>query len=97
VLQQRDELHPLAVHRDRHALLEGDVDRLRLVGRPLGRRDELEDVVVGRVREILDPASLRGAAPEVVVDRVRRDLGAALDGDAVLARVGDLLVAAGTS
>ena len=44
--------------------------------------------------EILDPLALRGAAPQVVVDRVRRALGAALDRDAVLARVGDLLVAA---
>ena len=33
------------------------------------------------------------APPEVVVDRVGRDLGPALDRDAVLARVGDLLLA----
>ena len=32
--------------------------------------------------------------PEVVVDRIRGDLGAALDRNAVLARVGDLLLAA---
>ena len=70
------------------------VDRLGLVGRLLGAGDELEDVVLGRVVEVLDPAPLRGAAPEVVVDRVGRHLGAALDRDAVLARVGDLLLAA---
>ena len=70
------------------------VDDLRLVGRELGPRDELEDVVVGRVREVLDPLALRGPAPEVVVDRVRSGLRAALDRDPVLARVGDLLVAA---
>ena len=68
--------------------------RLGLVGRLLGPADQLEDVVLGGVVEILDPASLRGAAPEVVVDRVGRDLGAALDRDAVLAGVGDLLLAA---
>ena len=67
---------------------------LGLVGRLLGPGDELEDVVLGRVVEVLDPAALRGAAPEVVVDRVGRDLGAALDRDAVLAGVGDLLLAA---
>ena len=39
-------------------------------------------------------AALGGAPPEVVVDRVGRRLGAALDRDAVLARVGDLLLAA---
>ena len=93
-LEQLDEAEALAVEADRHAALELDLHGLRLVGRLLGRRDELEDVVVGRVREVLDPASLRGAAPEVVVDRVGRDLGAALDGDPVLARVLDLLVAA---
>ena len=74
--------------------LELDLDGLRLVGRELGPRDELEDVVVGRVGEVLDPLALGGAAPQVVVDRVRRALRAALDRDAVLARVGDLLVAA---
>ena len=84
----------LAVDRDRAALLEADRDDLRLVGRLLGARDELEDVVVRSVREILDPLALRRAAPDVVVDRVRRRLGAALDGDVVLARVGDLLLAA---
>ena len=93
-LDQVDEPEPLAVERDRHARLERDLDRLRLVGRELGPGDELEDVVVGRVREVLDPAALGGAAPEVVVDRVRRALRAALDRDPVLARVGDLLVAA---
>ena len=80
--------------RDRDAGLELDRDRLGLVGRLLGAGDQLEDVVLGRVVEVLDPAALRGAAPEVVVDRVGRDLGAALDRDAVLARVGDLLLAA---
>ena len=70
------------------------VDRLGLVGRLLGAGDELEDVVLGRVVEVLDPAALRGAPPEVVVDRVGRRLGAALDRDPVLARVGDLLLAA---
>jgi hypothetical protein len=84
---------PLSVERDGHALLEGDLDRLPLVGSELGARHELEDVVVGRVGEVLDPAALGGAAPEVVVDRVRRALRAALDRDPVLARVGDLLVA----
>ena len=79
---------------DRDAGLELDRHRLRLVGRQLGPGDELEDVVLGRVAEVLDPAALRGAAPEVVVDRVGRDLGAALDRDAVLAGVGDLLLAA---
>ena len=63
-------------------------------GASSGPGDELEDVVLGRVVEVLDPATLRGAAPEVVVDRVGRHLGAALDRDAVLAGVGDLLLAA---
>ena len=84
----------LAVELDGHAALEADPHDLRLVGRALGRRDELEDVVLGRVVEILDPAPLRGAAPEVVVDRVRLDLGAGLQRDAVRARVLDLLLAA---
>ena len=48
----------------------------------------------GACVEVLDPLALGRAAPEVVVDRVRRRLGAALDRDAVLARVGDLLLAA---
>ena len=63
-------------------------------GRLLGPGHELEHVVLGRVVEVLDPAALARAAPEVVVDRVRRRLAAALDRDAVLARVGDLLLAA---
>ena len=79
-----DQLHEpeaLAVDRHRHAPLEAELDRLRLVGRLLGAGDELEDVVLGRVREVLDPAPLRGAAPEVVVDRVgRRPRCPALDG-----------------
>ena len=77
-----------------HAALEPDPHQLGLVGRPLGRRDELEDVVGRRRLQVLDRASLRGAPPEVVVDRVGRDLGAALDRDPVLAGVGDLLLAA---
>ena len=63
-------LEALAVERDREPGLEPDLDRLRLVGRLLGAGDQLEDVVLGRVAEILDPATLRGTAPEVVVDRV---------------------------
>ena len=62
-------------------------------GASRGGVDELEDVLVGGVVEILDPAALGRAAPEVVVDRVGRDLGAALDRDPVLARVLDLLLA----
>ena len=85
---------PLAVQRHRHAALERHLDHLRLVRRELRPRDELEDVVVGRVREVLDPLALGRAPPQVVVDRVRRALRAALDRDPVLARVGDLLVAA---
>src|SRR3954447_7896062 len=77
----------------RPARLELDGHDLGLVGRQLRPRDELEDVVVGRVREVLDPAPLRGAPPQVVVDRVGRALRPALDRDAVLARVRDLLVA----
>ena len=92
-LEQLDDAQPLAVERHRHAALEADGDDLGLVGRQLGAGDELEDVVVGRVVELLDPAPLRRAPPEVVVDRVRRVLGAALDRDPVLARVGDLLLA----
>ena len=68
-LDQLDRPEPLAVERDRHAGLELDLDDLPLVGRELRPRDELEDVVVGRVREVLDPLALRRAAPEVVVDR----------------------------
>src|SRR5918999_885658 len=75
------------------ARLEVDRHDLRLVGSQLAPRHELEHIVVGRVREVLDPLALRRAPPEVVVDRVRRALGAALDRDPVLARVGDLLVA----
>ena len=92
--EQLDDAEPLAVEGDRDPGLELDRHRLRLVGRQLGPGDQLEDVVLGRVAEILDPAALRGAAPEVVVDRVGGDLGAALDRDAVLAGVGDLLLAA---
>ena len=87
-------LHALAVDRHRNAALEADPHDPRLVGRALGRRDELEDVVVGGVVEVLDPAPLRRAAPEVVVDRVRVDLGPGLQRDAVLARVLHLLLAA---
>ena len=58
-----------------------------------GQRDQLEDVVRRRLVEVLDHAALAGAAPEVVVDRVRA-LDAGRDRDAVLERVGDLLVAA---
>src|SRR5215216_6191399 len=76
--------HPISVEPDRHAALELDRDHLGLVGRQLRPRDELEDVVVGRVVEILDPAPLRRPAPEVVVDGVGRALGAALDRDPVL-------------
>ena len=92
-LEQLDDPQALAVERHRHAALEADRDDLGLVGRELGPGHELEDVVVGRVVELLDPAPLRRAPPEVVVDRVGRVLGAALDRDAVLARVGDLLLA----
>ena len=84
----------LAVQRDGHAALEADHHVLGLVGRLLRPRDELEHVVARRLLEVLDRPALGGAAPEVVVDRVRRRLGSALDGDAVLARVGDLLLAA---
>ena len=92
--EQVDEAEALAVERDRQAGLEADRDRLGLVWCLLGPGDELEDVVLGRVVQILDTASLRGAAPEVVVDRVGSDLGPALDRDAVLAGIGDLLLAA---
>ena len=93
--EQLDQAEPLAVERDRHARPRTRPSTVcGLVGRLLGAGDELEDVVLGRVVEVLDPAPLRGAAPEVVVDRVGRDLGAALDRDPVLARVGDLLLAA---
>src|SRR5680860_1742442 len=61
---------------------------------PAQAGDQLEDVVLGGVAEVLDPAPLRRAAPEVVVDRVWGHLGAALDRDAVLAGIGDLLLAA---
>ena len=44
-LEQLDEPEPLAVDRHRAAGLEADPDELGLVGRILGRRDELEDVV----------------------------------------------------
>ena len=64
-----------------------------LVGRLLRRRDDLEHVVARRLGQVLDRPALGRAAPDVVVDRVRRHLGAALDRDAVLARVGDLLLA----
>ena len=93
-LDQLDERQALAVERHRQAALELQLDPLRLIGRAARRRDQLEDVVVGGVVEILDPATLRRAPPEVVVDRVGRDLGAALDRDPVLARVLDLLLAA---
>ena len=91
---QLDRTEGLSVDRDRHAALEADADVLGLVGRLLGPRHELEDVVGWRLGEVLDRAPLRGAAPDVVVDRVRRGLGPALDGDPVLAGVGDLLLAA---
>ncbi len=66
----------------------------RLVGRTLRRRDGLPHVVARRLGEVLDRPAFGGAAPDVVVDRVGRSLRPALDGDAVLARVGDLLLAA---
>ena len=93
LLEQLDEPEPLAVDRDRPALLELDLDELRLVGRLARVGDQLEHVVARRLAQVLDRAALRRAAPEVVVDRVRRRLGAALHRDAVLARVGDLLLA----
>ena len=58
-----------------------------------GRGDELEDVLGRRLVEVLDDAALARAAPEVVVDRVGA-LDRRRDRDAVLLRVGDLLVAA---
>ena len=93
LFDQVDQAEPLAVEGDRQPRLEADRHDLGLVGRLLGPGDQLEDVVFGRLVEVLDPATLGGAPPEVVVDRVRRHLGAALDRDPVLARVGDLLVA----
>ena len=62
-------------------------------GALVGGRDELEDVLRRRLVEVLDDAALAGAAPEVVVDRVG-PLDRWSDRDAVLLRVGDLLVAA---
>ena len=70
--QQLHELEALAVQRDRHAALEAHLHHLGLIGRILGARHQLEDVVLRRLLEILDPATLRGAPPEVVVDRVGR-------------------------
>ena len=69
---QLHELQALAVQGDGHAPLELDLHDLGLVGRALGGRDELEDVLLGRVVEVLDPAALRRASPEVVVDRIWR-------------------------
>ena len=69
--EQVDQAEPLAVDRHRQPRLEADRHDLRLVGGVLGPGDQLEDVVLGRVVEVLDPATLRGAPPEVVVDRVR--------------------------
>ena len=48
----------------------------------------------GGSREVLDRPALGRAAPDVVVDRVRRSFRPSLDRDAVLAGVGDLLLAA---
>ena len=93
-LDQMDQTEPLAVERHRNAPLEPDLNGLGLIGRLLGPGDELEDVVVGGVVEVLDPATLARAPPEVVVDRIRRDLVAALQRDPVLARVLELLLAA---
>src|SRR5262249_16338953 len=64
--------------------LEPDRDLLRLVRGILRARDELEDVVRGRLVQVLDAAALGGAAPEVVVDRVRGNLGPALPRDALI-------------
>jgi hypothetical protein len=96
---QLDQGHALAVERHGNSSLEIQGDGLRLVRRLLRAGDELEDVVLGGMLEVLDPATLRGAPPEVVVDRVRGSaLGAlaraGLDRDPVLAGVGDLLLAA---
>ena len=66
---------------------------LGAVRRPRRRRDELEDVLRRRPVEVLDHAALAGAPPEVVVDGVGA-LGGRGHRDAVLLRVGDLLVAA---
>ena len=71
-----------------------ELDGLGLVRRELGPGDELEDVVVGGVLRSSIHLPSRRAAPQVVVDRVGRRLRAALDRDAVLARVLDLGVAA---
>ena len=68
---QLDQPERLAVERDRLALLEADPKQLGLVLRPLGRRDELKDVVGRRRREVLDRTTLGGAPPQVVVYGVR--------------------------
>ena len=39
--------------------LESDLDLLARLGGLLGGRHQLEDIVIGRVLEVLDPASLR--------------------------------------
>ena len=94
-VDQLDEAEPLAVERDRHARLEAERPRSAARrARSSGRVTSWKTSSSGAWRDVLDPAALRRAAPEVVVDRVRRGLGAALDRDAVLAGVGDLLVAA---
>ena len=91
-----DQLHQaqlLVVEARGQPVAEADGDLLGPVRRPLRGRHELEDVLGRRLVEVLDDAALARASPEVVVDRV-----GALDGggdrDAVLLRVGDLLVAA---
>ena len=58
-LDQLDEAMALPVQGDRAAFLELQLDLLGLVRRALGRRDELEDVPPGRLREVLDRPSLR--------------------------------------
>src|SRR5437660_1710024 len=77
----------------RYAPLEVDGHVLPLLWRALGRGDEPEDVLLGSVSQLLDPPTLARTAPQVVVDRVRDDLRGPLDLDAVLAGIGDLLLA----
>ena len=93
MLDQVDHPHGDTIDRNGESVLEADREIDGAVGRVLGKRHELEDVVRCCLADVLDDAAFAGAAPEVVVDRVR-PLDARADRDTVFDRVGDLLVAA---
>src|SRR5436190_15232437 len=91
-LHEIDALDLRSVEPDRYALVKPDLDLVRLRRRFVGIDRPLEDVARGGAPRILEHAGLDRAPPEIHVDAVRALLRR-LNGDAVLLRIVDLLVA----